>query len=118
MNLLFKILISSLAVFLTAYILPGVHVDGYFTAISVAIVLALLNGFLKPLLVLLTIPVTLITLGFFLLVINASIIMLAGYFVDGFSVDGFWWALIFSLVLSVITSIMESLGGKPDRKHG
>lgn len=117
MNLLFKIIISSLAVFLTAYILKGVQVDGFLTAISVAIVLALLNGFLKPLLVLLTIPVTLFTLGFFLLVINASIILLADYFVDGFAVDGFWWALLFSLVLSVITSIMESLGGKSDRKN-
>lgn len=118
MNLLFKIIISSLAVFLTAYILPGVQIDDYFTAVSVAIVLALLNGFLKPLLVLLTIPVTLFTLGFFLLVINAAIILLADYFVDGFDVQGFWWALLFSLVLSVITSVMESLGGKSDRKNG
>ena len=115
MNLIIKIIISSLAVFLTAYLLPGVAVDSYITAMWVAIVLALLNGFLKPILVLFTIPVTLVTLGLFLLVINAAIILLAGYFVDGFHIDGFWWALLFSLVLSVITSVMESLG-KSDKK--
>jgi putative membrane protein len=117
MNLFIKIIISSLAVFLTAYLLPGVTVDTYVTAIWVAVVLALLNGFLKPLLVIFTIPVTLVTLGLFLLVINAAIILLADNFVDGFYVNGFWWALLFSLVLSVITSLMESLGGKPEKRH-
>ena len=117
MNLIIKIIISSLAVFLSAYLLPGVEVDTYVSAIWVAIVLALLNGFLKPLLIVLTIPVTLVTLGLFLLVINAAIILLADNFVDGFFVDGFWWALIFSLVLSVITSIMESIG-KNESKAG
>lgn len=115
MNIFIKIIISSLAVFLTAYLLPGVDVDGYVTAIWVAIVLALLNGFLKPLLIIFTIPVTIVTLGLFLLVINAAIILLADNFVDGFFVDGFWWALLFSLVLSVITSVMEGLG-KSDKK--
>lgn len=117
MNLLVKIIISSLAVFLTAYLLPDVAVDSYITAIWVAVVLALLNGFLKPMLIILTIPVTLVTLGLFLLVINAAIILLASHFVDGFYVSGFWWALLFSLVLSIITSLMESLGGKPEKKH-
>lgn len=117
MNLIIKIIISSLAVFLTAYLLPGVTVDTYVTAIWVAIVLALLNGFLKPLLIIFTIPVTVVTLGLFLLVINAAIILLADNFVDGFYVSGFWWALLFSLVLSVITSLMESLGGKPEKRH-
>jgi putative membrane protein len=117
MNIFIKIIISSLAVFLTAYLLPGVDVDGYVTAIWVAIVLALLNGFLKPLLIIFTIPVTIVTLGLFLLVINAAIILLADNFVDGFYVNGFWWALLFSLVLSVITSLMESLGGKPETRN-
>ena len=116
MNLFVKIIISSLAVFLTAYLLPGVSVDSYITAIWVAIVLALLNGFLKPLLIIFTIPVTVVTLGLFLLVINAAIILLADNFVDGFFVSGFWWALLFSLVLSIITSLMESLGGKPEKR--
>lgn len=117
-NIIIKIIISSLAVFLTAYLLPydGVHVDSYVTAIWVAVVLALLNGFLKPLLIIFTIPVTVLTLGLFLLVINAAIILLADNFVDGFYVNGFWWALLFSLVLSIVTSIMEALGGGKSKR--
>lgn len=116
MSIFFKIIISSLAVLLTAYLLPRIHVDDYVVALLVAMVLALLNGFLKPVLILLTIPFTVFTLGLFLLVINAAIVMLAERFVSGFHVDGFWWALLFSIVLSVITSIMEGLG-KPRSKR-
>ena len=114
MNILVKIIISSLAVYLTAWLLPdsGVEVTDYIAALWVAIVLALLNGFLKPLLILLTIPITVFTLGLFLLVINAAIILIGSNLVDGFYVDGFWWALLFSFVLSILTSVMESLGGK------
>ncbi len=112
MNLLVKIIISSLAVLLTAYILPGIHVDTYVTALCVAMVLAILNGIVKPILIVFTIPITIFTLGLFLLVINAIIILLTDNFVDGFNVDGFWWALLFSLVLSIVTSVMEKLGGK------
>ncbi|MCF8257133.1 MAG: phage holin family protein [Flavobacteriales bacterium] len=110
-NILIRIVISSLAVLLTAWLLPGIDVDDYITAILVAIVLALLNGFVKPVLIILTIPFTVFTLGLFLLVINAAMVMLAHRFVSGFHVDGFWWALLFSIVLSVVTSIMEGLGG-------
>jgi len=113
MNVFIKIIISSLAVLLTAYLLPGIHVEDYLVALLAAVVLALLNGFLRPLLVLLTIPFTVFTLGLFLLVINAAMVMLASRFVSGFEVDGFWWALLFSIVLSVVTSIMEGLGRKP-----
>lgn len=115
-NILLKIVISSLAVFLAAYLLPGIHVDNYVEAILVAVVLALLNGFVKPVLVILTIPFTVFTLGLFLLVINAAMVLLAAHFVSGFHVDGFWWALLFSIVLSVITSIMEGLG-KSGKRH-
>lgn len=110
MNILIKIIISSLAVYLTAWLLPGAGVTDYIAALWVAVVLALLNGFLKPLLVILTIPITVFTLGLFLLVINAAIIMIGSNLVDGFYVDGFWWALLFSFVLSITTSIMEALG--------
>ncbi len=116
MNIFFKIVISSLAVLLTGWLLPGIHVDDYVAAIVVAVVLALLNGFVKPVLVILTIPFTVFTLGLFLLVINAAMVLLAERFVTGFHVDGFWWALLFSIVLSVITSIMEGLG-KPKGRH-
>ena len=108
MNFLIKILISSLAVMITGLLLPGVRIQNYWLAVIVAVLLALLNTFLKPLLIILTIPATIFTLGLFLLVINAFIIMLADQLVDGFEVDGFWWALLFSIVLSTLTSIMQS----------
>lgn len=113
MNILFKIVISSLAVLLAAYLLPGIHVQDYVSALIVAIVLALLNTFVKPVLILLTIPFTIFTLGLFLLVINAAMVLLAAHFIDDFVVDGFWWALLFSILLSVLTSLMESLGRNP-----
>ena len=91
---------------ITAWILKkGVHVDSFWIAFVVAVILSLLNTFLKPLLVLLTIPVTILTLGLFLLVINAGIIMLAGAIVPGFEVANFWWALLFSIIMSLITSL-------------
>ncbi len=111
MKLIIRILLTAVAVFLIARFLPGVSVAGYGTAIIVAVVLALLNLIVKPILVLLTLPVTILTLGLFLLVINAIIILLADSFVSGFGVDGFWIALIFSLLLSVFQSILFSILG-------
>ena len=100
--------VDSLAVLLCAYLLPGVDVDGVVSAIIVALLLALLNQFVKPLLVLFTIPITLLTFGLFLLVINALIILLGDWLIDSFVVDGFWWALAFSLVLAFVKSLMHS----------
>jgi len=105
MNFIIRILISAVAVMLTAWLLPGIEVEGFFTAILVALVLALLNVFLKPLLVILTIPITIFTFGLFLFVINALIILLVGEFVGGFYVDGFWWALLFSIILTIVSSL-------------
>lgn len=103
-----RILISTAAVLLTGWILPDswVHVDNILVALIVAIVLAFLNQVVKPILIILTIPVTFATLGLFLLVINAGVIMIADYFVDGFTVGGFWSALGFSIVLSIFNSIL------------
>lgn len=109
MKLALRILLSALAVVILAKILPHVTVDTYGTAIIVAIVLSLLNFIVKPILVILTLPVTIITLGLFLLIINAIIILLADNFVDGFAVDGLWWALLFSLLLSFLQSIFFSM---------
>jgi putative membrane protein len=106
MKFILRLLLSALAVVLLANILPGIHVATYGIAIIVALVLSLLNMLVKPLLVILTLPVTILTLGLFLLVINAGIILLAGSLVSGFDVDGFWWALLFSLLLSVLQSIL------------
>ncbi len=111
MKLIIRILLTAVVVFLIAQFLPGVSVAGYGTAIIVAVVLALLNLIVKPILVLLTLPVTILTLGLFLLVINAIIILLADSFISGFGVDGFWIALIFSLLLSIFQSILFSILG-------
>ncbi len=102
-------LLSALAVVVLAKILPGVEVSSYGIAILVAFVLSILNFLVKPLLIILTLPVTIVTLGLFLLIINAIIILLADWLVDGFSVNGIWWALAFSLLLSLLQSVLFSL---------
>jgi putative membrane protein len=109
MNLLIKLLISTIVVFVLYNFLPGVHVTDLTGALLVAVVLGLLNTFLKPILVLLTIPVTFFTLGLFLLVINAIIILICDYFIDEFEVVGFLNALLFSVLLSIIQSILNKI---------
>lgn len=106
MKTIAKILLTAIAVMLVAYILPGVGVANFWTAIIVAVVLGILRLIVKPVLVFLTLPITIVTLGLFLLVINACIILMADYFVGGFVVDSFWWALAFSLLLSFLQSIL------------
>ncbi|SFV31766.1 putative membrane protein [Thermoflavifilum thermophilum] len=103
-----RILVSGLAVLITSYLLPGVHIHDFITALLVAVVLAILNTFIKPILIILTLPITVFSLGLFLLVINAFLILLASRLVSGFQVDGFWWALLFSIILSLISSFFES----------
>lgn len=108
-NLLVRFLLNGVAVLLTAYLLPGVDVTNYETALITALVLSLANVIIKPILIVLTIPITVVTLGLFLLVINAIIILIADYFVPGFSVNGFWWALAFSLIMSIFNSIINDI---------
>ncbi len=109
MKLIIKLLLTAVAVVVLAKILPGVSVEGYGSAIIVAIVIALLRLLVKPILVLLTLPITIVTFGLFLLIINAIIILMADYFVDSFEVVSIWWALLFSLLLSLFQSILFSL---------
>jgi putative membrane protein len=109
MNFILRFLLNGFAVLLTAYLLPGVDVKDYLTALIVAVVLAIANVIVKPILIILTIPITVITLGLFLLVINAVIILLVDHFVPDFSVNGFWWALAFSLIMSVFNSIVSDI---------
>jgi putative membrane protein len=109
MNFILRFLLSGVAVMLTAYLLPGTHVEDYWAALLVAVLISLSNSFVRPLLILFTIPITIVTLGLFLLVINAVIILMVDYFVDSFRVDGFWWALAFSLVLSIFNSLFADL---------
>ena len=109
MKFLNQLIVSTLAVLISSYILPGVHVDGILTALLVAVVLAFLNSIVKPLLVLLTIPFTVFSFGLFLLVINAGIILMTSSLVEKFHVSGFWSALFFSLILSLVTSLLNNL---------
>lgn len=107
MKFIMRVVVTSIIAFGLSYILnAGVHMKDFWTAIIVAIVLAILNGILKPILILLTFPITIFTFGLFLFVINACMILLAEKVVPGFVVDGFWWALLFSLLLSIATSLL------------
>ncbi|MBI2033234.1 MAG: phage holin family protein [Candidatus Levybacteria bacterium] len=112
MKLVINILLNAFAVIIASYVLPGVRVDGFLTAIVVAIVLGIVNFFIKPLLIILTLPVTILTLGLFLFVINALLILLVAQLVDGFQVNGFFWALLFSLVLSIVSTFLHSLANE------
>lgn len=112
MQLILYLLINGAAIFLAAQILPGIHVDSFFTSIIVAIIFGLLNTFLKPILTLLTLPLTIFTFGLFLLVINVLIVFLTAKLVDGFGVDGWIWALLFSLFVTVISSFLNGLSRK------
>ena len=111
MKLLFRILITALLVLGLAKIMKGVIVDEFTTALTVAIVLGLLNFFVKPILVLFTLPVTIFTLGLFLLVINAVMIWLCDYFIDGFKISSFWTAMLFSIILSLSQSLVYQITG-------
>ncbi len=106
-DFLLRLILSGVAVLIVASILPGVNVDGFLMAIVVAGLLAVLNAIVKPVLIILTIPITVVTLGLFLLVINTIIILIAAALIPGFTVDGFWWALFFSLLLSLVNSVFE-----------
>lgn len=109
-SLLVRLAVNTLSVFAVAYVLPGVVVDTFWTALWVAVVLGILNATIKPFLIVITIPITFLTLGLFLLVINALIIYFADGLVDGFSVNGFWWALLFSFLITAVNSMLYSFG--------
>lgn len=109
-NFIIRLLLSAIAVFICTKVLPGAHVDGFLTAIVVAGILAVLNVLIKPILVILTIPITIVTLGLFLFVVNTILVLLTAWLVPGFSLDSFWWALIFSVLLSIINSVFGGLG--------
>lgn len=104
-----RLIVRTLAVFFTAYLVPGVEVDGFTTAIWVAVVLGLLNATVKPLLILLTLPLTLSTMGIFLLVINGIVVVLADRWIDGFALRDFTAAVVMSVVVSVLSAVMERL---------
>ena len=117
MKFLFKVLVTSINAFILAYILPGISIVDFFTAIIVAVVLSLLDAFVKPLLVLLTLPATILTLGLFLFVINAAIILIDAHFVHGFEVQSFWHALLFGALLSFFNSIVHKRAFPDEKKN-
>lgn len=109
MQLLINWLVSALAILITAYFLPGVTVGGLVPALIFAVVLGILNIIIKPILLILTLPINILTLGLFTFVINALVIMLASYIVPGFAVAGFLWALLFGIILTLVMSVLNKL---------
>ncbi|EKE20856.1 MAG: hypothetical protein ACD_7C00459G0003 [uncultured bacterium] len=112
MKYLINWIVMTLAVFISAQLIPGVSVDSFFVTFIAALVLGIINVILKPILLILTLPINIFTLGLFTLVINAFLVLLASNLVDGFRVAGFWWALLFSLVMSVVHSALHQVGKK------
>ena len=104
--MIYTILINAVAVYITALILEGVQIKGFLTAIWVAVLLALVNAFLKPFIVLLTLPLTVLTLGLFILVINALLLMLVDALVEGMKIRSFAWAVIFSVLISIVNALL------------
>ena len=99
----------TVAIIITAYVLPGVSIQGFGTALLAALVLGLINAVLRPILLVLTIPLTVITLGLFIFILNGLLVLLASVLVSGFSVVNIWWAILFSLVFSVVSFILQQI---------
>ena len=114
MNFLIRLLITAAVAFGLARFLPGVTIADFTTAIIFALVLALLNLIVKPILFILTLPATILTLGLFLFVLNAIVVLLASKFVNGIAIANIWWAILFAFLLSFITSIIMQAVGKDD----
>jgi putative membrane protein len=116
MNALVGLIINTIAIVIAAYLLPGIMVTGFWAALVVAMVLGLINGFIKPVLFILTLPLTILTLGLFSLVLNVLLIMLAGVITPGFDVQNFWWALLFSILVSLLNGFLQAFA-KPAPKN-
>lgn len=115
MGFIIRVLVTALAVWVADYFLEGVHISNDAkTIIIVALVLALLNTFIKPILIVLTIPVTIVTLGLFLLIINALMVKWADSLIEGFTVDGWWSAILFSLIVSLVSALLNGLAKERD----
>lgn len=111
MGLIIRLIISTLAVYFTAYLLPGVQIDDWITALMAAIFLGVVNMFVKPIIQLIALPITILTLGLFSIVVNGLLILLVAALIPGFAIDGFIWALAFGLVLWVVHGVLDALSG-------
>ncbi len=107
MNPLLYLLTNGLAVYISAYVLPGVHVNDFFAAVVTAVILGLINMTLKPILLFLTLPINILTLGLFTLILNGFMVIITSNIVPGFAVDSVWSAILFSLVLSLVSSLFN-----------
>ncbi len=111
MNTLLRWVAYSLAIMLIAWIVPGIHISGLAAALLAIVIIGLINLIVKPILLFLTLPLNVITFGLFTLILNALLFMLAGKLSPGFVVDGFWSALLGSLILSFLSSPINRIGG-------
>ena len=118
MKLLIKWLVAALAIIITAYIIPGITIASFWTAVWLALILGIINVILRPILIILTLPINIITLGLFTLVINAILVLLAAWAVTGFEASGFWTAMLFSIVLSIVSYFLNKLFGTGKQKNG
>ena len=107
MRFLIRIVVIAAVAYGLSHVLTGIHIDTFWTAVVFAAVLAILNIFIRPLIILFTLPVTILTLGLFLFVINAIVVLLASKFVHGITIASFGWALLFSLILSLVGSVLD-----------
>ncbi len=107
MKYFFRMIINSMIIVILAYILPSIFIDGFVTALKVALILSLLNTFIKPIFIILTFPITILTLGLFLLIINTIMVLITDHFIDGFKISSFLGALFFSIVLSIIQGLVH-----------
>lgn len=111
MKLLTQILVTTLSILIVTYLMPHIHVDSPWDALLLSAVLAGLNMLVRPVLILITLPITILTMGLFLFIVNGINILIADYLMDGFRVDGLWWAVLFSILLTVVNSILENFLG-------
>jgi putative membrane protein len=118
MKIILRLLVTAALAFILAKLLSGIHVKDYGTAIIFALVLAILNALVRPLLILFTLPLTLITFGLFLFIVNTIVVLMASSLVDGFKIDSFWWGLLFSLLLSFTTSWLFKQEDKQQQQKG
>src|ERR1043165_5073697 len=115
MNFVLRLLVNALAVLITSYLIPGISIESPAWSIVIAAVLVMMNTIVKPIMIILTLPFTIFTFGLFILVINAFVIMLTSKIVPGFTVESFWSALGFSIVLSIIQSVFEATAQREER---
>ena len=109
MEILINWVVNAMVIFSIAYIMPGVHVANFTTSLVVALILGIINAFLKPILIILTLPINILTLGIFTFILNALLIIFVSRLVPGFTIDGFLWAFVFGIVLSIANTFVRTL---------